>query len=67
MRFQAVPQSAPGAFENQLGEKASFAGEVVDEPTFRENNIALDVEIENGDDKTQVLITYQPRPRFQIR
>ena len=38
-----VDVSAPSIFESQVGQKTSFSGEIVDEPTITENNQKLTV------------------------
>jgi competence protein ComEC len=35
----------PTVFENQVGQKVSFSGEIVDEPSIKENNQQLTVEV----------------------
>ena len=42
-RFQMVDVSAPSIFESQVGQKTSFSGEIIDEPTITENNQKLTV------------------------
>ena len=36
---------APEIFETQVGQKVSFSGEIVDEPSMRQNNQQLTVEV----------------------
>ncbi|KKQ88249.1 MAG: internalization-related competence protein ComEC/Rec2 protein [Parcubacteria group bacterium GW2011_GWF2_38_8] len=45
LRFHMVDVSAPGVFESQVGQKVSFSGEIMDEPTIAENNQKLIVEV----------------------
>jgi competence protein ComEC len=44
-RFQMVDVPNPVMFENQVGQKVSFSGEIVDEPSIKENNQQLTMEI----------------------
>jgi len=57
LRFHTVDVSAPNIFESQVGQKVSFSGKIIDEPTITENNQKLIVEIEKNDTKTEILIT----------
>jgi len=45
LRFHMVDVSAPSIFESQVGQKVSFSGKIIDEPTITENNQKLTVEI----------------------
>src|SRR3989339_279494 len=36
-RFNMVDVSNPAIFENQVGQKATFSGEIIDEPSIKEN------------------------------
>ena len=56
-RFHSVDVPAPEVFESQVGQKAFFSGEIVDEPSIKENSQQLTVEIADGEDKTQVLLS----------
>lgn len=42
-RFSMVDVPAPAIFESQVGQKVSFAGEIVDEPSIGKNNQKLTV------------------------
>lgn len=44
-RFQMVDIPAPAIFEFNVGQKASFFGKIIDEPTITENNQKLTVEV----------------------
>jgi competence protein ComEC len=56
-RFHLVDVPNPTVFENQVGQKASFSGEIIDEPNIKENNQQLTVETEIGKDKTKILLS----------
>lgn len=45
-RFNMVEVSNPEVFESQVGQKVSFSGEIIDEPSIKENNQQLTVEIQ---------------------
>ena len=44
-RFNMVDVSNPAIFENQVGQKATFSGEIIDEPSIKENNQQLTIEV----------------------
>ena len=44
-RFHLADKPAPEVFENQVGQKVSFSGEIIDEPSIRQNDQQLTVEI----------------------
>jgi len=62
-RFHLVDVSNPPVFESQVGlpaqagQKVSFSGEIIDEPNIKENSQQLTVEIQEGKDKTEVLLS----------
>jgi len=57
-RFHNVDIPATQVFESQVGqEEVSFVGEIVDEPTFSENNQRLTVKVQEGEFKTKILIS----------
>lgn len=63
-RFHLVDVPNPAIFESQVGQKAFFSGEIVDEPNIKENSQQLTVEAQVGKDprqggasKTGILIT----------
>jgi len=57
LRFHFVDKGATIYIENQVGQKVSLSGKIIDEPDIRENNQKLTVEVKNGKDETQILIT----------
>ena len=56
-RFHMVDVPNPIVFESQLGQKVSFVGEIIDELSIKENNQQLTVEINEGKDKTEILLS----------
>jgi len=56
-RFNMVDISNPEIFESQVGQKVSLSGEIIDEPSIKENNQQLTVEVKSGKDKTQILLS----------
>lgn len=56
-RFHTVDVPAPYIFESKVGQEASFVGEIIDEPTFGENNQRLVVEVEEEEVKTRILVS----------
>lgn len=40
-RFNMVDAPAPSIFESQVGQKVTFSGEIIDEPSIKENNQQL--------------------------
>jgi competence protein ComEC len=56
-RFQIADNRAPAVFESQVGHSVSLSGVVIDEPDIRQTNQKLTVEIQNGPDKTDVLVS----------
>lgn len=56
-RFSMADVPNPAVFESKVGQKVILSGEVVDEPSIRENNQQLIVETKNGEDKTKVLLS----------
>jgi hypothetical protein len=53
-RFNMVDVPNPTVLENQVGQKVFLSGEIVDEPSIKENNQQLTVEIKN---RTQILLS----------
>ncbi len=47
-RFHSVDVPAPNVFELQVGQKVNFSGEIIDEPSLKENNQQLTVLITSG-------------------
>lgn len=56
-RFHMVDMPAPNIFESQVGQKVSFSGEIIDEPSIKENNQQLTVETKTGKDSTEILVS----------
>ncbi len=56
-RFIVVDLPAPSVFESKVGQKASFSGEIVDEPSIGENNQKLAIGIFLEKEKTKILVT----------
>lgn len=56
-RFNMVDVPNPILFENQVGQKVNFKGEIVDEITIKENNQQLIVEIKKEEQKIKILIS----------
>ena len=57
LRFQMVDVPAPNFFESQIDQKASFSGEIVDEPSIGENNQKLTIETQNKGNETKILVS----------
>ena len=57
LKFHFVDKPAPGVFESQVGQKATFSGEIIDEPNIGENNQKLIIETKNGEKKTEILLS----------
>lgn len=55
--FFFLDKLGPELFENNVGEKVSFKGIIVDEPDIREKNQKITTEVKIGKDKTKILIT----------
>jgi competence protein ComEC len=55
--FFFLDKTGPELFENNVGEKVSFIGIIVDEPDIREKNQKITVEVKIGKDETKILIT----------
>ncbi len=56
-RFQMVDISAPSFFESKVGQKVSFSGKIIDEPSIKENIQQLILEVESGKFKTKILLS----------
>ncbi len=56
-RFNMVDVPNPTTFESQVGQKATFSGEIIDEPNIKENNQQLAVKTKIGKDITQILLS----------
>ena len=57
LRFHYGDIKPPQIFEKEVGQKISILAKVVDEPTFRANSVALEVEANVAKQKTRILIT----------
>jgi competence protein ComEC len=58
--FHLADKPAPYIFESQVGQKASFSGLIIDEPSIGENNQKLIIETQIGKEKTQILLSANP-------
>ena len=56
-RFHQVDVPTPNVFESRVNQKIFLSGEIVDEPSIKENNQQLIVETQAGKDKTEILLT----------
>lgn len=57
-RFSMVDVPNPVVFESQVGQKATFSGEIIDEPSIKENNQQLTIEVrDGGKEKTKILLS----------
>ena len=56
-RFQMINTPARNVFESKVGQKASFSGEIIDEPSIGENNQKLTIETQINKEKTKILVT----------
>lgn len=56
-RFHMVDVPNPAVFESKVGEKATFSGEIIDEPSIKENSQQLRVETQSAGEKTQILLS----------
>jgi competence protein ComEC len=52
-----VDVPAPNVFESQVGQRATFTGEIIDEPTIGEKNQKLTIESHIDGEKTKILAT----------
>ena len=53
-RFNMVDIANPSVFESRVSQKSTFEGITADEPSIKENNQQLNVEIKDGENKTNV-------------
>jgi competence protein ComEC len=65
LRFQFGDIQAPKIFETQVGQKIPLLGKIMDEPTFRENSVALEIETELSKQKTKILMTTSLNSNFK--
>lgn len=64
LRFHIADKPAPAVFESQVGDKASFMGEIIDEPTIGENNQKLVIKIEKEEVKVLVNTSLDVKYRY---
>ncbi len=57
LRFHMVDVPVPSIFESQIGQKASFSGEIIDEPSIKENSQQLNVKLKDGEAETEILLS----------
>jgi len=57
LRFNNADKNLSEVFETQVGQKVSLFGEIIGEPDVRESNQKLDVLVQSGKDKTEILIS----------
>jgi competence protein ComEC len=56
-RFDMVNKPAPEIFESQVGQKVSFSGEIITEPSIKETNQQLTIETKIKKDITEILLS----------
>jgi competence protein ComEC len=56
-RYSMVDVPAPDVFESLVGQKVSLSGEIIDEPSIRENNQELTIEAQNNGGATEILLS----------
>lgn len=57
VRFEMVDRSISESFESKVGQEFSASGIIVDEPNIGEKNQKLDIQVKEGNDKTEILVT----------
>ena len=57
VRFGLADARPPILWESRVGEKVTLLGELVDEPSIREKNQQLVVELKEGDSRTKILLS----------
>jgi len=55
--FFFLDKTGPEIFENNIGQKVLFKGEIIDEPDIREKNQKLTLEVKAGNEETKILVT----------
>jgi competence protein ComEC len=55
--FFFLDKTGPEIFENNVGQKVLFKGEIIDEPDIREKNQKLTLEVKAGNEETKILVT----------
>ena len=56
-RFHSVDVPAPSVFKSQVGQKVNFSGEIIDEPSLKENNQQLTVLITSRGWTSKILLS----------
>jgi competence protein ComEC len=64
-RFHVVDKPAPESFESKVGQEISFSGVLVDEPNIGEKNQKLNIGAEEGEERTEILITVNFGENFE--
>ncbi len=57
LRFQAVDVPASSIFESQVGQRVSFSGKIIDEPSVGENNQKITVQTISGKNQIRILLS----------
>lgn len=57
LRFHLADVSAPNVFESQVGQKASFSGKIIDEPSIKEKNQQLILQTKVAGNTTEILLS----------
>ena len=57
LRFHIADVADPIVFESEVGQKTTFSGEIVDEPSIKENSQQLIVEVKNKEIEIKVIIS----------
>lgn len=57
IKFGGVDKPAPYFFESQVEQNVSLSGKIIDEPSLGESNQKLTVEISDGEEKSNVLLS----------
>lgn len=65
LRLGAADRPAPATFQAMTTGKTTLTGMVADEPTIREDNIALDVRFSADGEETEALVTTGPGQDFR--
>jgi competence protein ComEC len=56
-RYHVADDPAPSSFDSEVGQKATFLGEIVDEPSIGESNQKLTIETYSGKSSTEILLS----------
>lgn len=65
LRFNTIDIANPIIFEDNVGKKVSFLGEIVDEPNIKENSQQLNTVVEIDGEKTKILLSVGLDEYFQ--